>query len=713
MMAVLEAILPAVARSSGISLQLYRVAASSHNAAARDLIKAASTINNFASTLKQIGTIIKEDDRLPSSEAIETLEDLIDQSRTISSEIESFSAILVEDHCGEPDAKSHDHGLGHSDSPQATRLVYLVSHLEALRATLSVLLQTLFTAQSIIWSKYRPTISQQQAERAVANERLQLETLVMEQQILILTASSTYEHLSSSDSLLLMETDSSLSLVTAKQEDTPNPTTLYRYQDRQLANLDKSTFNPSQWVSNMNNSSPSHIERMLERWTCLPQLEARLREAEQQTRNQQRESQQPMVESDDEEDHEQRQNLAGTSTRMAQPLFSEPENSRTVRDTKYGPTAPLSPAASPRTSRHSLAGSTDENNSPQSNITSFPVEAAAAIEAQEEDEDIDLEIPWQLCTRKYYWKYIDGKVVESNTDQSPSAAFQERNSWTEIMASWVCKEAIQEAGYRVTQVQKDKKDGRRTKFETCFCIERPLQFEQVKQLVERTVEMYRQKKPPSPAPQVRRSSFNRPPPPPVKISRANDTDRDRTPVPSKTHPQLGRTTNSMPIPPPPPMDRSLSMPGPGYQHGPNPHTSNLHIPMPPGNYVGSAPHGPYSPQVQQAPYPGQMYNSPQGYPPNAGFHNPAVPPYFQPHNLQVPQSPLRQTYLKPKVKSRYDDDFTMSDSDSGQDRRRRRSKSRSRYSTDSKKKSHNKSKAAGVLMGVGGLTALLDGLSGL
>jgi hypothetical protein len=68
MMAVLEAILPAVARSSGISLQLYRVAASSHNAAARDLIKAASTINNFASTLKQIGTIIKEDDRLPSSE---------------------------------------------------------------------------------------------------------------------------------------------------------------------------------------------------------------------------------------------------------------------------------------------------------------------------------------------------------------------------------------------------------------------------------------------------------------------------------------------------------------------------------------------------------------------------------------------------------------------------------------------------------------------
>jgi hypothetical protein len=68
MMAVLETILPAVARSSGLSLELYRVAASCQTEAAKDLITAASAINNFASIVKQIGTIIKEDDRLPSSE---------------------------------------------------------------------------------------------------------------------------------------------------------------------------------------------------------------------------------------------------------------------------------------------------------------------------------------------------------------------------------------------------------------------------------------------------------------------------------------------------------------------------------------------------------------------------------------------------------------------------------------------------------------------
>ena len=67
-MAVLEAILPVVSRSSGLALELYRVAASSQDEAAKDLIKAAGATNSFASILKQIGTIIKEEDRLPSHE---------------------------------------------------------------------------------------------------------------------------------------------------------------------------------------------------------------------------------------------------------------------------------------------------------------------------------------------------------------------------------------------------------------------------------------------------------------------------------------------------------------------------------------------------------------------------------------------------------------------------------------------------------------------
>lgn len=66
-MAVLAAILPVVSRSSCLALELYQFAASSPTEA-ESLLKAARKINGFAAILKQVGTIIKEDDRLPSYE---------------------------------------------------------------------------------------------------------------------------------------------------------------------------------------------------------------------------------------------------------------------------------------------------------------------------------------------------------------------------------------------------------------------------------------------------------------------------------------------------------------------------------------------------------------------------------------------------------------------------------------------------------------------
>jgi len=546
----------------------------------------------------------------------------------------------------------------------------------------------------------------------------------------ILSATGIYEFAPSGGSHLLMEGDSSQSLVAAERGDKASPGRVLHYLHEDLARLDKSPYSPGIWLASVQPTVSSQVEHLLNRWTRLRQIDTQIEEAGRESRVQQRESRQPMVESDEEDEYYQRRKLAGAGTRMSassrrstsiEPLFSDANALPTpARDLKYGPTAPLSPAASPHTSRSSLGvpfSDLDSPVSPRSSITSLPVEAAAAVEAKEEDEDLDLEIPWQLCTRKHFWKYVDGKMVGSNTDQLPSVAFLERNSWTEIMASWVCKEAIREAGYKVTQVQKDVRDGRRTKFETCFCIERPLQFEQVKKLVERTVEIYRQRKPPSPPPQARRSSFNRPPPPPLKVSRPNEIDRDRTPRPSKTHPSVGRTASSRSIPPP--LERSVSTPGPGYGQGfqqvPIPHPSNLHIPMPPGPYSTSVPQNSYAEsqhaswQQQQA----QMYNSPQGmYTPNPSFNTTGVPPHVQQaYNIGRPQSPLRQSFPR-SSKSKYEEEVSTTDSDSAKDRRRRRSKSRSRHVPEPKKKS-NKSKAAGVLMGVGGLTALLDGLSGL
>jgi hypothetical protein len=528
-----------------------------------------------------------------------------------------------------------------------------------------------------------------------------------------------------------METDSSQSLIATGRRDAPTPADLRRFQVSQIRDLDTSASTESIWLPAVYSIAAAQSENLLERWTSLPQFDDRIRNAERDAQTHKRESQQPMVESDSEDDDKQGQKLAGNGTRMSNasqrsgsvpPLLTEASTLPVPsRESTYGPKAPLSPAASPRTSRDSLGATVDTQESPvldRSSMTSLPVEAAAAVEAKEEDDDVDLEIPWTLCTRRYYWRYIDQRLVESNTEQLPSIAFLERSSWTEIMASWVCKEAIREAGYRFTQVQKDVQDRRRTKLETCFCIEQPLQFQQVKQLVERTVEMYRERKPATPPPRrVRRSSFNRPPPPPIGIARASEIDRDRTPVPNKpSQPPMGRSITSKAYTGliPPPMDRSLSMPGPrqpGFHAGLNTKTPNLQIP---GPYSHAIPQAPCQPHLPQGPYTPHSYTSPQStYPTNPPYNNHLPPPQL---NSQPTQSPLRQSYLHPHTRTRYDDEYGTTDSDStDRDRRRQRSKSRSQHAADKerKRKSHTKSKAMGALMGVGGLTALLDGLGGL
>lgn len=551
--------------------------------------------------------------------------------------------------------------------------------------------------------------------------------------MLILSATRAFaEQTSSSESRLLMEQDSTKSLIMVDQGDAPKPADLQRYQDKYITSLDMTASSESGWLPAISSVTSSQCERLLERWTSLPQFDDRLKDAEREAQKQRQEHQQPTVESDSEEDLKSRSNLSSRrSSRRSgsvQPLFTDPIQPMPVSENKYGPTAPMSPAASPRTSRSSVATAENDlyaSTSPRSSIGSLPVEAAAAVEAKEEDDDVDLEIPWTLCARKFYWKYIDAKQVDTNTDQAPSLAFLERNSWTEILASWVCKEAIREAGLRYTPVQKDRKDGRRTKLETLFMIEKPLQFDEVKRLVERTVEIYRRTAPPTPPPQIRRSSFNRPPP---QVPRLNGIDRDRTPVPRNTHPPLERSSSSMhfaPPPGPPPLDRSLSTPGPGLTPS-YPRTPNLQIPMPPGPYIPNLPPRPRSPHIPQYPphpissssyNPPPMYpSSPQhyAYPPSPQTYSISLPPHLQPPSSYVPQSPLRQTHLHPFNGSARFDDTTTSESESGERERARRQRSKSRSRGEKgRRKGHRTSKAAGALLGVGGLTALLDGLGGL
>jgi hypothetical protein len=583
--------------------------------------------------------------------------------------------------------------------------------------------------------RLRPTVSPQQAAKVVANEKIQLQTLVIEQQISILSTSLLHEQVPRQDARFLMEADSSQSLVTTERENvSSNPNNLYQYQDTYLGSLDISGSTEESWLPTVCSIAGPRTDQLLERWTSLLDFDHRLRDAERRARTHKHENQQATVESDSEEDERSRYgpNGAGLASLPAQQSSNvQPLSMNTstlpipVPGSKFGPSAPMSPAASPRASRTAFEVPT----SPGTSVGSLPVEAAAAVEAKEEDEGLQLEIPWSLRTRKYEWRYIDGKVVGSNTDLPPSTAYTERQNWTEIMASWVCKEAIQEAGYKVTQVQKERKDGRRTKFDTCFCIEHPLKFDQVKRLVERTVEIYRKNvssTPPPPPPQrTRRTSFDQPPPgpPPSYLAKMSAQDRDRTPTASRPQPPLERSTSTLAYPPPPPpLDRAMSMPGPGTFPQPPPYppsvssrASNPPLSMPKPNLMSNGQHsslppqGPYSPQM--SPANAQQYS----YPTVAPYNSFPLPPHLQPYaNPANSQSPLRQSYASPRTMDRYDDDSMTSDSGSGE-RRRRRSKSRKRYEKgdSGRKKKYGKSAAVGTLMGIGGLTALLDGLSGL
>jgi uncharacterized C2H2 Zn-finger protein len=112
-------------------------------------------------------------------------------------------------------------------------------------------------------------------------------------------------------------------------------------------------------------------------------------------------------------------------------------------------------------------------------------------DTRDADESSTLKIPWRLCTREYHWSFLDDKVESSNTDQLPLIALQDQHSWTEILASWVLRKVIEEAGYRFRQVQKDDlaSDGR----QTYYLIDQALQYPQVRQLVEQSATFHLQK----------------------------------------------------------------------------------------------------------------------------------------------------------------------------------------------------------------------------
>jgi hypothetical protein len=87
-------------------------------------------------------------------QAIDTLDDVIEQAQTLLASFESTTSTEEDRHHDQRDSlHSTQNNRSRLHASTKANLDYLTAHLEALSMTLSVLLQTLYAAQTIMWSK--------------------------------------------------------------------------------------------------------------------------------------------------------------------------------------------------------------------------------------------------------------------------------------------------------------------------------------------------------------------------------------------------------------------------------------------------------------------------------------------------------------------------------------------------------------------------------
>ncbi|KAF2196421.1 hypothetical protein GQ43DRAFT_476342 [Delitschia confertaspora ATCC 74209] len=699
-MSDLSAIISFVSWGSKLALDLYKFAATAPLVTI-DINDIARNVSNFSLIIKHIATLIKEDDDYPSSEARETIQDVLDQCKAVYTEVESIvppKPLHLED---EAEVSNVRYESWEPSSVAKARLEYLAAHLDSLKSTLSVMLQALNTVQIILWARTRAAISPHGATKAVSNEKDQLESLIIEQQISLLSVWRIHENRCQSqnavDPELLMEGGSSQNLTITEEEKALTPAGLCKFKDPALMGLDSSSTDVERSLV-ICRISKARMDYVLERWTRLHELESRVEDFESQTGTQRKANQQQTVEYD-ESDYKLSSSPMSPTSPIVVPGFDR---------------GPFSPASSCGVSPKSPGQPLPSGYSPQSptaSISTLPMAAAAVANAKNEDEDVQLGIPWRLCSRQYHWDFIDGKVQHSNTDIPPSDALTDRHSWTEIMASWLDKQAIKEAGYNYSQVQKDWRERGRTRFETCFVIQQPLVFSEVQRLVERTVELFRKTRsltPPSSKAKRRSSSSKHTLYPPQLVSE----DRNRTSLANQP-PRLDRSATSYPFPHQPQYtDHAKSFPHspqsfpPTLSHlsnlTPNA-TTNLHLPNQPGPYCPqTTPYSPqahpiqtrpYSPHISPTPAFSQRSTHPSGLPQALGPYLPL--PVSQPHFSAATLC-----------------DSTSDSGDTSEPRHRRSSKSSSSNRSKHRDSSYQRRRRStvGTLAKVGGLAALLDGI---
>jgi hypothetical protein len=155
-------VLSIVAWGTKLTLGLYDFSvANSFAPATEDVNKLAKEVNLLSQVLRQIGSRLKEDKTLPSAEAFNVVRQILEQCQDVFREIESLIPIGQTSRNSSVDGSpqmsvatiSPWRGSLDWNALSQARAQYLVAHLDSLKLTLSVLLHTLYTAQTTLWAK--------------------------------------------------------------------------------------------------------------------------------------------------------------------------------------------------------------------------------------------------------------------------------------------------------------------------------------------------------------------------------------------------------------------------------------------------------------------------------------------------------------------------------------------------------------------------------
>ncbi|KAL2351684.1 hypothetical protein BJ546DRAFT_851665 [Cryomyces antarcticus] len=482
---IIASVIQIVGLGTRLSLGLYKFGVTM-SSATQDVTRVANGVNLFCLMLRQVGTTLEED-TIHSPEAVETVQEIMQQCRHVFDEIGKMLAKFKS--LGDDSKGPHivDKWKWSIHKP---KIDYLLGHLDSLKLTLSVMLQTLHAAKITAWiRRQQQTSSSGMAEKnsRVAEERLQMESLIIEQQLSVIKTGQLFEAYQNdrSAAVALEQGDQDPEQLALKLHSEFTKCvgfTLFQEPSCALGTIDASPTD-AECLTLVLRHSNGYIDYLLARWTRLREIEERIRLKVEQPLSENALSKPVPTRLLSQGGYGQRsrgQSARKPSVRIVR--IPRTNLQHTVRGTNHGEACPYRPSHLPPEYRY-------QTHSPECHLNHPPTSLPTSPSHMRPDgfESAELGIPWRLRLHTIYWDFLDSKVVASNTEYPPVEAWRDRDTRTEIRSSWVGKEAIEEAGYRYNVHELGESS------EICYSIYGALNLAQVEKLIQRTVAIYRQK----------------------------------------------------------------------------------------------------------------------------------------------------------------------------------------------------------------------------